>query len=102
MLETIIMFLKAYSLEQNFPNPFNPSTRIRYNIPEQSRVKINIYNILGKEVSELVNDVKSSGDYNIKWNASNLSSGFYFLTIEAVSLQSNNKFIKTIKMILLK
>ena len=93
---------QTYSLEQNFPNPFNPSTRIRYNIPEQSRVKINIYNILGKEVAELANDIQSSGDYNIKWDASNLSSGFYFLTIEAISLQSKNKFIKTIKMILLK
>ena len=92
----------SYSLEQNYPNPFNPSTRIKYNIPEQSRVKINIYNILGKEVAELSNDIQSSGDYNIKWDASNLSSGFYFLTIEAVSLHSGNKFIKTIKMILLK
>ncbi len=93
---------EKFYLAQNYPNPFNPSTRISYYIPEHSRVRINIYNILGKHIAELTNNIKPAGDYNLKWNAGNLSSGFYFLNIEAVSLQSQNRFNKTIKMILLK
>ena len=91
-----------FYLAQNYPNPFNPSTKISYYIPEQSRVKINIYNILGKHITELTNNIKSAGNYSLNWNADNLPSGFYFLTIEAVSLQSKKTFNKTIKMILLK
>jgi len=91
-----------FYLAQNYPNPFNPSTTIRYHIPEQSQVRIKIYNILGKQIAELTNNIKSAGDYSIKWNAGSLPSGFYFLNIEAISLKSNNRFNKTIKMILLK
>ena len=93
---------RTYILYPAYPNPFNPSTKITYEIPEQSMVKINIYNVLGEEISEPVNNVQSVGTYNFSWNASNLASGFYFLTINAASLQSQNKFTKTIKMILLK
>ncbi|MEJ2618624.1 MAG: T9SS type A sorting domain-containing protein [Ignavibacteriaceae bacterium] len=93
---------EKFYLAQNYPNPFNPSTRISYHIPEQSRVRINIYNILGKHIAELTNNIKSSGDYNLKWNAGNLPSGFYFLNLDAISLKSNNRFNKTIKMILVK
>ena len=85
-----------------YPNPFNPSTNIKYIISEQSRVKINVYNIVGKKVTELTNNILQAGIYNLKWNATNLSSGPYFLTVEAVSIQSQNKFTKTIKMILMK
>jgi Outer membrane protein Omp28/Secretion system C-terminal sorting domain len=92
----------SFSLKQNYPNPFNPSTKISYYIPEQSRVRINIYNILGKQVAELANNIKAAGNYNLRWNAANLSSGFYFLTLKAVSIETGNKFTKTIKMILLK
>ncbi len=91
-----------FYLEQNYPNPFNPSTKINYYIPEQSRVRINVYNILGKQIAELTNNIKPAGNYNLTWNAADLSSGLYFLTVEAVSLRSGNKFTKTIKMILLK
>ncbi len=91
-----------FYLEQNYPNPFNPSTKINYYIPEQSRVRINVYNILGKQTAELTNNIKPAGNYNLTWNAADLSSGLYFLTVEAVSLRSGNKFTKTIKMILLK
>ena len=91
-----------FFLAQNYPNPFNPSTTIRYHIPEQSQVRINIYNILGKNITELTNNIKSAGDYSLKWNAGSMPSGFYFLNIEAIALNSNNKFNKTIKMILLK
>jgi len=93
---------EKFYLTQNYPNPFNPSTKISYHIPEQSQVRINIYNILGKHIVELTNNIKSSGDYNLKWNAENLPSGFYFLSFEAVSLHSGKNFNKIIKMILLK
>ena len=91
-----------FYLAQNFPKPFNPSTNISYYIPEQSQVSINIYNILGKHITELTNNIKSAGNYSLNWNAGSLPSGFYFLNIEAVSIKSNNRFNKTIKMILLK
>ncbi|MFZ0455386.1 MAG: Omp28-related outer membrane protein [Ignavibacteriaceae bacterium] len=91
-----------FYLAQNYPNPFNPSTNISYYIPEQSQVRINIYNILGMHIAELGNYIRSPGKYNLKWNAGNLPSGFYFLNIEAVSIKSKNRFHKTIKMILLK
>ena len=91
-----------FYLTQNYPNPFNPSTKISYYLPEQSQVRINIYNILGKHIAELTNDIKSAGNHNLRWNADNLPSGFYFLSVEAVSLQSKQIFNKTIKMILLK
>ena len=91
-----------FSLEQNFPNPFNPSTKINYYIPKESMVKMEVYNLLGKKVAELTNAIQPAGDYNLTWNAENFSSGIYFLTIDAVSLQSRIKFTKTIKMILLK
>jgi Outer membrane protein Omp28/Secretion system C-terminal sorting domain len=91
-----------FSLEQNYPNPFNPSTKINYYLPERSRVILNIYNILGKKVSYLVNNIEPVGNHILTWNAENFSSGFYFLTIEAAALHSENRFTKTIKMILLK
>jgi thiol-disulfide isomerase/thioredoxin len=93
---------EEFYLAQNYPNPFNPSTKISYYIPEQSLVIINIYNILGKQIADLENDIKTAGNYNLKWNAKDLPSGFYFLTIDAASLISEMKFNKTNKMILLK
>ena len=89
-----------YSLMQNFPNQFNPSTRINFSIAQTSQVRISIYNILGQEVTELVNEEKVSGNYVINWRASNHSSGIYFCRIVASSNVGN--FIKSIKMILLK
>jgi hypothetical protein len=94
---------EAYSLVQNYPNPFNPSTTIKYSVPEQSNIKICIYNQLGQQVAEVVNGVKDAGNYEQLFNASNLSSGVYFYKIEAASLQNpNNTFISTKKMLLMK
>ncbi|MDD5361232.1 MAG: T9SS type A sorting domain-containing protein [Ignavibacteria bacterium] len=67
-----------YSLSNNYPNPFNPTTRIDYSIPRQSFVSFKVYDILGKEVKTLVNDVKLEGQYSIEFNASDLPSGVYF------------------------
>ncbi len=86
----------SYALDQNYPNPFNPSTKIKYSIPQQSFVSLKIYDILGNEVSTLVNENKSAGFYEASWNAANISSGIYFYTIKAGS------FAETKKMMLIK
>jgi len=85
-----------YSLEQNFPNPFNPSTTIRYSIPEPGLVTIKIYNAIGKEMDVLKNELIQVGNYEIKYDGSKLPSGVYFYQIKA------GKFVETKKMILLK
>lgn len=85
-----------YSLQQNYPNPFNPSTNIRYEVPRKSMVNINIYNILGEKVIELVHEEKNAGFYEITWNANNLSNGVYIYT-----MRSGN-FVDSKKLILLK
>jgi len=85
-----------YSLMQNFPNPFNPTTKISYSIKQDGLVSLKVYDILGKEVSELVNEVKEAGTYSVTFNASELPSGIYFYTLTA------GKFTATKKLILLK
>ncbi|MEJ2196512.1 MAG: T9SS type A sorting domain-containing protein, partial [Ignavibacteriaceae bacterium] len=75
-----------YKLEQNYPNPFNPTTTIRYSIPEAGLVTLNVYNILGEEIATLVNEEKTAGNYEIEFDASNLSSGIYFYRIQTGSL----------------
>jgi hypothetical protein len=86
----------TYDLKQNYPNPFNPSTKIFYSIPRSSLVQIIIYNILGKEITTLVNEEKPAGNYEIKFDASSLTSGVYIYKLLA------GDFIQTKKMILLK
>ncbi len=73
----------SYFLEQNYPNPFNPVTTIRYGIAEREHVTIRIYNLLGQLVAEPVNKEHEAGNYNLLFDASHLSSGVYFYTIEA-------------------
>ena len=85
-----------YSLEQNFPNPFNPSTKIKYSIPKSSQVTLKIFNTLGEEMETLVNEEKPVGTYEVNWNAANLPSGVYFYSLQA------GDFVQTRKMILLK
>jgi photosystem II stability/assembly factor-like uncharacterized protein len=85
-----------YALYQNYPNPFNPSTKIRYQLPSESKVVIKIYNILGSEVMELVNDKREAGVYEVEFNADNLSSGTYIYKI------GTDNFMQTKKMVLLK
>jgi Secretion system C-terminal sorting domain len=86
-----------FKLSQNFPNPFNPSTIIKYCLPQNSFVKLNVYNSLGQEVASLVNGFVNAGTYNIQFNASYLSSGVYFYVIRA-----GNNYTQTNKMILLR
>jgi hypothetical protein len=86
----------SYSLYNNYPNPFNPSTKIRYSIPFNSHVSLKIYDILGKEVAVLINSELQPGTYEAVFDAANLSSGIYFYKLETPS------FVQTNKMILLK
>jgi len=85
-----------FTLDQNFPNPFNPNTLIKYSIPKSSQVSLKIFNTLGQEMETLVNEEKQVGTYEVNWNASNLQSGVYFYRLQAGS------FVQTRKMILLK
>ncbi|MCE1164281.1 MAG: T9SS type A sorting domain-containing protein [Bacteroidetes bacterium] len=74
---------KAYKLYDNYPNPFNPTTNIKFDLPANCMVKIKIYDVMGREVMNPVNGFTNAGSYEIQINASNLSSGIYFCRIEA-------------------
>ena len=93
-------------LEQNYPNPFNPSTKINYTIPVDSKVTLDVYNIIGNRISQMVNEDQSAGSYSVNFNSSslnkNVSSGVYFYKLTAVSKISGNDFSSIKKMILLK
>jgi hypothetical protein len=91
-----------FSLSQNFPNPFNPATKINYTLPVESNVRISVFNILGEKVNDLVNEQKASGSHTINFNAGNLSSGIYFYMIEAKPLSGVENFNTVKKMMLLK
>ena len=87
---------KEYELAQNFPNPFNPNTSIKFTLPEAGNVKLKVYNLLGQEIRTLVNEYKEAGAYTINFDASDLNSGMYIYKIEAGS------FTQTRKMTLIK
>jgi hypothetical protein len=82
-----------YSLLQNYPNPFNPTTTISYAIPLQSFVSLKVYDILGNEVATLVNEEKQAGNYEVQFNASNLSSGVYLYKLQAKDFTELKKMI---------
>jgi len=83
----------VYTLEQNYPNPFNPTTTIRYSIPEDGFVKLAVYNLLGEEVTSLVNGVQQAGVYDVQFDASNLASDVYIYKLEAPGFISQKKLI---------
>ena len=85
-----------YYLSSNYPNPFNPATKIRYSILQSSNVVIKVFDILGNEIETLVNEEKPVGTYELMWNAVNLPSGVYFYRLQA------GNFIQTKKMVLMK
>ncbi|MGE5436219.1 MAG: YCF48-related protein, partial [Syntrophothermus sp.] len=88
--------ISHYSLSQNYPNPFNPNTTIRYSIPKQNFVSLKIYDVLGNEVAQIVNEEKPAGKYEVSFNASGLSSGVYFYRI------NSGEFSQVKKLLLLK
>ena len=91
-----------FELFQNYPNPFNPTTTIKYELPTDSKVKINIYNILGEEVEQFVDEVQYAGHYSKVWNGKGLASGVYLLRIEAESVENRERFVKTMKLLMIK
>jgi len=90
-IEIVVDQPMDYSLEQNYPNPFNPTTTIRFSLPEASIVKIKIFNALGEEVANLVNQVYEAGTNEFVFNASGLASGIYFLRMESGAFVSSKK-----------
>jgi len=101
VLETIENVPDQFALHENYPNPFNPITTINYDLPQQTHVKLVIYDMLGREVKELINQEMSAGYRSISWNTKNnygerVSGGIYFYQIQT------KDFVKTRKMVLLK
>ncbi len=88
--------LAKTELFQNYPNPFNPTTQISFKLANTNQVNVSVYNTLGEKVAELVNEVREAGVHNLKFDASNLSSGFYIYRIETPN------YSKTMKMLLIK
>jgi hypothetical protein len=88
--------IASYYLLPNYPNPFNPSTKISWQVPVGSWQTIKIYDVLGKEIATLVDEYKPAGSYEVEWDASNYPSGVYFYQLKADS------FIEIKKMILIK
>jgi len=87
---------ESFSLKQNYPNPFNPSTKITYQIPELSFVSIKVFDVLGNEMATLVSKELTTGEYEIEFKSTGLTSGIYFYQLKA------GKFIQTKKMVFLK
>jgi hypothetical protein len=94
---------KEYGLDQAYPNPFNPTTTIKYQLPAASKVTLKVYNLLGQVVDVLEDGIQNAGYEQVEWNASSLASGIYFYRLETTSVANPIKsFTQTRKMILLK
>jgi uncharacterized protein YdaL len=83
----------SYELYQNYPNPFNPSTVIKYDLPVPSKVRINVYNLLGQKITTLQDNFKPAGSHKITFNASNISSGMYFYIIESEGFKKVKRMV---------
>ena len=102
IVETQIAVPKNFELSQNYPNPFNPSTKIDYQVPVDSKVIMEVYNIAGQKVVDLVNQEQSAGYYTVDFGASKLSSGVYIYRLVASDKATGNNFSSIKKMMLLK
>ena len=83
----------TFALEQNYPNPFNPSTNISYSISKNAPVRLSVLDILGREVAVLVNEVQTSGQHNVVFDASRLSSGIYFSRLTSAGMTVTKKMV---------
>jgi hypothetical protein len=90
-----------FSLNQNYPNPFNPSTKISFSLADDSKVSLKVFDVLGNEITTLVNKDLAAGTHSFDFNAANVNSGVYFYRIEAIGANGNN-FIDMKKMMLIK
>ena len=91
----------TFALHQNYPNPFNPITSLRYDLPEQAQVTLTLYDLIGREVTQLVNTTQEAGYRSVQWDATDktgkpVSAGVYLYQIRA------GEFVQTRKMVLLK
>lgn len=93
---------EEYALQEAYPNPFNPSTKIRYGLPERSRVRLEVYNMLGNVVADLVSGERTRGFYEIVWLAEGLPTGVYLVRLQSESLESNKTFLGSRKVVLVK
>ena len=84
---------KEYSLSQNFPNPFNPSTVINFSVPKSGDVELKVFNTIGEEITSLINEYKEAGNYSIEFKAAGLSSGIYFYQLKSGNFASIKKMI---------
>jgi len=83
----------SYSLSQNYPNPFNPSTIITFSIPDVQFVSLKVYDLLGKEITSLINNTMNPGNHSVQWNAANIPSGVYFYRFQAGSFMDTKKLV---------
>jgi len=83
----------SYMLKQNYPNPFNPETVIEFSIPQAGFTKLNVYNLLGNEIAELVSGELSAGNYSVNFNEANVAGGVYFYTLSSGSYSSTKKMV---------
>ena len=86
----------AYRLAQNFPNPFNPSTQIQFALPKTTYVTLEIYNVMGEQITTLVDETRQAGYYSEQFDADGLASGFYVYRLQA------GEFVDTKKLLLLR
>lgn len=100
-IKIIVSAPDKYELYQNFPNPFNPSTTISYQLSGQSKVSLRIYNTLGEEVARLAENVQEPGYYETRWNASSFASGIYIYQLYAKGADGH-EFIQRKKMLMIK
>jgi hypothetical protein len=93
---------QVFDLHQNYPNPFNPSTTISYDVPKNAQVNLVIYDILGRVVATLVDEVKAANKYRVVWDASNMSTGVYFYRMTARAADGSGDFTSVKKLLLMK
>lgn len=92
-VEPISSIADVFKLKQNFPNPFNPSTKINFSIPSRELVTLAVYDLVGNEVATLVSEELNAGEYEFNFNASNLTSGAYFYTLRAGNLKDTKRML---------
>ena len=91
--ESIAPKAYRYELSQNYPNPFNPTTRIKYELKEAGFVSLKVFDMLGREVANLLNERRSAGSYEVTFNAANVASGIYFYRLDASTFSQTKKMI---------
>jgi hypothetical protein len=101
-VEPVAGIPEVFELSQNYPNPFNPTTTVGFSIPVRSFVTLRIYNILGQEISTLVNNAQGAGNYRVQWSPDGIASGTYICRLEASPVDGGNGFVTAKKILYLK